>query len=68
MILSRQKIPQLKKINGINAFAKDGYIVGDSGKESGIALSASRSEVYTTLQVKKYFGTKRFFISSYFNP
>jgi len=52
LILSRQKLPLLKKINGINYFAKGGYIIEEASQEPGVIISASGSEVQTALQVK----------------
>jgi len=52
LILSRQKLPLLKKINGINHFAKGGYIIEEGSQEPGVIISASGSEVQTALQVK----------------
>ncbi len=52
LILSRQNLPLLKKSNGSKEFRRGGYIIYEGGKNPGVVISASGSEVQTALQVK----------------
>jgi transketolase len=52
LILSRQKLPLLKKVLDINDFRKGAHIVYERGNKLDVTISASGSEVQTALQVK----------------
>jgi transketolase len=52
LILSRQKLPLLKKMHGISEFSRGGYIIYEGDKDPEVVISASGSEVQTALQVK----------------
>ncbi len=52
LILSRQKLPLLKKVNGIGQFDRGGYMIQEGFQEPSIVISASGSEVSLALEVK----------------
>ena len=52
LILTRQKLSSLSKYQGIRDISRGGYIVYEGGKNPGVVISASGSEVETALQVK----------------
>lgn len=52
LILTRQKLPLLNKYQSIKDISRGGYIVYEGGKNPGVVISASGSEVETALQVK----------------
>lgn len=52
LILSRQKLPLLKKSLGIKEFSRGGYIIYEGDQNPQVIISASGSEVQTALQVK----------------
>lgn len=52
LILSRQKLPLIKKSFGIKEFPRGGYIIYEGDQNPQVIISASGSEVQTALQVK----------------
>jgi transketolase len=52
LILSRQKLPLLKKINDVSEFKRGGYLIYEGEGKPEVVISASGSEVQTALQVK----------------
>ena len=54
IILSRQKLPQIEKINGISDFSRGGYVVREKeGENLDLSLIATGSEVALATKVAK---------------
>lgn len=52
LILTRQKLPLLEKVNGLRDFQRGGYIIYGVQENPEVVISATGSEVETALQVK----------------
>ena len=53
LILTRQNLPHIEKDNGLDGFAKGGYVVSESNEKPRVVLMASGSEVSLACEVKE---------------